>query len=348
MRARHWMLAAAMASMSCGRTRASVVVHVVTDMTWGADGDVKSIRVRVYSGEGDRRTVRLDYRTAIGRGVSEVQFPVRVGVLPLDDDTSRVVTVEAAACGDSVCSSDAAVLVEQRAIFSFIEGEQRELPMFLASRCRGVQCDALRTCGPLSGSCQTARVSGSDLPASARDAFAGQLGDGAHVDAVVDAPADRPTQDQSTPVDVAQTDDRPDVTSSDVVSADLFDTAPPDVVTVDRADVVTPDDAPPDVRDVPDATVTMDVIDVPDVSMPLDRPDVPMLPDVPDVPMTADVRDVATPPDMPDVATPPVDVPRMCGTQVCRSIEGCCTALGNACGCAGALGCIARGLPLCL
>ena len=43
MRASRWLLAAALGAMSCGRTRASVVVHVVTDMTWGAPRPAKHL-----------------------------------------------------------------------------------------------------------------------------------------------------------------------------------------------------------------------------------------------------------------------------------------------------------------
>lgn len=315
----------ATAFLSCA-TRASVVVHVETDIPWGTTSLMRSIRVRVYSGVGEQTAARYDYTAPLGRQTGTVAIPVRFGVLPLHNDASRTVTVRVDGCDDTACRDEGRILVTQHAIFSFIEGEQRELPMFLAMSCQQVRCTfPQETCRM--GVCVDPRVPPEQLVPSAwgfYDASARRdtsMSDGTVVDVPV---ADTTTPDAPPAVDVGT-----DATVADVRDASLTDAR-------DVTDVVDapPLDARPDVTDAPAMDVFVDARDVtgPDAfdAGPADVRDATVA-DIVDAP-AADVRD-AGPADAVDVFDN--GFPCLCRTVAdCPQPRfNCCdTLLTNRCG----------------
>ncbi len=361
MRVSHALAAAAtLALLSCGPTRAAIMVRVETNLAQPPGGDLNSVRVRVYSGAGTARTLRHDSVRVVGD--NGVRLPFRFAVLPRDEAEGGVVTVEAVGCSDAVCGDRREgydpVLVEQRAIVSFIPGQVWELPMFLAVSCRGVRCtdpELEQTCRPETGMCGPAQVT-----PGAADAGGDASGDGAPdvaEDATVDAPAEAATDVAvDGRADVA-VDGRADVAadaSADVdASADAaadVDAAPADArtdATVDAAtdaDVATPMDARVDAVVDAAADVGLDA----DAPAPMDAP-ADVGPDADATPMDArDVEvDAPPPPDAPaDLPTEPV---RSCGTgasaQTCRASEDCCI-LGS-CGCILLAVCTPRGVIGC-
>lgn len=283
-------LGVAVALLACA-TRASVVVHVETDIPWGTDSLMRSIRVRVYSGVGDQTAARYDYTAPLGRQPGTVAIPVRFGVLPLNNDASRTVTVRVDGCDDNACRAESSVLVTQHAIFSFIEGEQRELPMFLAMSCQRMPCSFPQTTCRM-GVCVDPRIPPEQLVPSAWGFFDASTprdtsaSDGAVVDAVVtDAPvADTTATDMPPVVDVgtdtptadvrdASVVDAGDATVTDVVDApsldartDVTDVPAMDLFTMDARDVTGPDTFDAGSVDVRDATVA-DTLDAPAVDV---------------------------------------------------------------------------------
>lgn len=181
---------AAAVGAACERQRSAVLVRIETDLTTGADGEVKGVRVRVAPGSGATAGWRLDTAYPIqvtGRG--SYALPLRVLVMPLEDDASRVVTVEAWACDSPSCPGASSALVLQRAIFSFVAGEQRELLMFLSDVCRGMRCkNPLETCRGRVPGCQSARVEASLLPLVGQGAEDAGRSEGGGLDLVADAP----------------------------------------------------------------------------------------------------------------------------------------------------------------
>jgi formylglycine-generating enzyme required for sulfatase activity len=177
-------------SAACERTRTAVLVRIETDLTSGATGEVKGVRVRVGSGSGITAGWRHDTAYPLHRGGSgSFALPLKVLVMPLDDDPARVVTVEAWVCDNPGCPVAAQPLVEQRAIFSFVAGEQRELLMFLSDVCRGMRCKSpLETCRGRVPGCQSARVEASLLPVAGQSPpqDAAPLSDVPRDDAAVD------------------------------------------------------------------------------------------------------------------------------------------------------------------
>ncbi|MFO0609750.1 MAG: hypothetical protein U0324_41715 [Polyangiales bacterium] len=357
MRASYALAAAAtLALLSCGPTRAAIMVRVETNLAQPPGGDLNSVRVRVYSGAGTTRTLRHDSVRVVGD--NGVRLPFRFAVLPRDEAEGGVVTVEAVGCSDALCGDRRdgydPVLVEQRAIVSFIPGQVWELPMFLAVSCRGVRCtdpELLQTCRPETGTCGPAQVTpgaadaGRDAsvdgaPDVAEDAAvdasaeaAADVTEDARADAAADARADvaadafadvDASADTTTDVDAAATDARADAAVDAAMDADV---APPTDARADAvedvgldADAPAPIDAPADVGPDADAT-TMDARDV--------------------------EADTPPPPDAPaDLPTEPV---RSCGTgasaQTCRASEDCCV-LGS-CGCILLAVCTPRGVIGC-
>lgn len=357
MRARPALAAAAtLALLSCGPTRAAIMVRVETNLAQPPGGDLNSVRVRVYSGAGTSRTLRHDSVRVVGD--NGVRLPFRFAVLPRDEAEGGVVTVEAVGCSDALCGDRRdgydPVLVEQRAIVSFIPGQVWELPMFLAVSCRGVRCtdpELEQTCRPETGTCGPAHVTPGAADAG-RDASPDGAPDVAE-DAAVDVPSEAVT-------DVA-VDGRADVTGDARadVAADAFadvdasadattdvDAAPPTDARADAAldAMVDADVAPPmDARVDAAADVGLDV----DAPAPMDAP-ADVGPDADASSMDArDVEADAPPPDAPaDLPTEPV---RSCGTgasaQTCRASEDCCV-LGS-CGCILLAVCTPRGVIGC-
>lgn len=284
------------AFLACA-TRASVVVHVETDIPWGTDSLMRSIRVRVYSGVGVQTAARYDYTAPLGRQSGTVAVPVRFGVLPLHNDASRTVTVRVDGCDDSACRDDGRVLVTQYAIFSFIEGEQRELPMFLAMSCQRMPCNFPReTCRM--GVCVDPRIPPERLVPSAWGFFdaSAPRDRGASDEAAVDVPAlvDTTAPDRPPVVDVV----------ADASMADVRDAAVADVADAPSLD------ARPDVTDVP--AMDLSVMDARDATGP-DTSDAG----------PADVSD-AGPADVSDV----VDTGPPC---LCRSLADCPQPRFNCC-----------------
>ena len=108
----------------CQRTRSAVLVRVETDFTFGETGEARGLRIRVGSGSGVTAGWRDDTAYPLV-GPRPTTLPFRAAVLPLADDASRVVTVEVWLCSTPNCDPEAGrtgpdVLVEQRAIFSFV------------------------------------------------------------------------------------------------------------------------------------------------------------------------------------------------------------------------------------
>lgn len=146
-----------------------MLVRVETDFTFGESGEAKGLRFRVGSGSGVTVGWRDDTAYPLV-GPRPSALPFRAAVLPLADDASRVVTVEVWLCSTPSCDPEAGrtgpdVLVEQRAIFSFVQGEQRELVMLLSDACRGQHCEnPTETCRGRVPGCQSARVNSAQLP----------------------------------------------------------------------------------------------------------------------------------------------------------------------------------------
>ncbi len=330
--------AAASALLSCGPTRAAIVVRVDTDFTQAPMGDLRSVRVRVYSGYGPARTPRHDSVRPLG---DALRLPFRFAVLPLDDGESGVVTVEVVGCTDETCGDErpgyAPVLVEQRAIVSFIPGQVWELPMLLAANCRGVRCDTVdprleSTCSPASGMCENVRTPPTgDASADAGDATAPPDraldvgGDNGAPDAARDAERDAPSdgaRDAEAALDVARDADAALPRDADDAAMNADGSAAQD------ADVALPMDA--------------------DVAAPMDLPaDLGLDADVPAGMDVAPDADAPAPPDAP--ADVPLEPVRSCGTgasaQTCRASEDCCI-LGS-CGCLLVAVCTPRGLIGC-
>lgn len=210
------------ALVSCTRPRTQLVVTIDSDLTWGPTGALRSVQITVRSNdpEGqlrDRRVVELN---------DAVPLPASFGVVPLDDDPSRRVWIEARGCGESGCDTP---LVSRQAYVGFVEGQTLLLQMTLAGVCRRVECAiATETCLPSTGACGNARVEATTLPA-----WTGRF---PHADTGVDA-MDAPVADAAdVEADVSpMSDDAGDVASSDVgdavdvVSDDRFVVSPVDV-----------------------------------------------------------------------------------------------------------------------
>lgn len=369
-----WAIVAASALLSCGSTRAAVFVRVDTDIVLPPEA-LRSVRVRVYSGFGPTRTPRHDSVRVVG-GDGGVRFPFRFVVLPLGDDESRVVTVEVTGCNDAECGDpiggNTPVVVEQRAIVSFIPEQQWELPIFLASSCRGVDCDSTdpslaRTCLPENGMCGPAQVTpggradaGADRSTADVDpSDAAEVGgqDATATDIVVAADVDA-TADAVSDADAAR--DGMDATAMDAAvdaGADVTTDAAVEVGTdaaMDREAAVTMDVAADTAMDR-EAAVTMDA--APDAGVdaaPDAAPDAGMDvvmdrgPDAaPDATPDAAVPD-ATPDAAPDAPRDvPLDSMLICGGSMqCRPQENCCILGG--CGCVLIAVCTPRGVIGCL
>ncbi len=96
------------------------------------------------------------------------------GVGPLGGDSSRTAYVQVLGCGDSGCIETARPVVVQRALFSFVRGETRELVMMLADRCRNAGCGDQERCVPATGQCAPVLVEpGQLLPLGGTDAGGG-------------------------------------------------------------------------------------------------------------------------------------------------------------------------------
>lgn len=254
-------LGVAAGSLSCGGgPDTAVVVHVETDIPWGPSRVMQSVRVRVYSGVGDGGQIRHEQTVVLGDATGSFPMPVRFGVRPFNNDASRTVTVAVQGCGDTTCLDPSQVLVTQHAIFSFIPGERREYPMFLAMSCRGVATCAYPELTCQFGRCVSARVPPDQLIPSARgfyDASAPRdtaVSDRVVIDTVLaDAPGPEATAPDTPPAIDAVTDQ----STADVRDASVQDTgdafvtdAPPLDVRADVSDIPAPDLFVMDARDV--------------------------------------------------------------------------------------------------
>ena len=170
---------------ACERTRSGILVRIETDLSIGSMGEVKGVRLRVASGSGAIGGWRLDNAYPMHlRALDPATFQFRALVLPLQDDATRVVTVEAWLCDTPTCPVEAPPLVLQRAIFSFVQGEQRELVMFMSDVCRGMRCvRPTDTCRGRVPGCRSAVYDASLLPGIGETpADDGGVGDSSRID----------------------------------------------------------------------------------------------------------------------------------------------------------------------
>ncbi|MEC7523219.1 MAG: hypothetical protein VYE22_25290 [Myxococcota bacterium] len=132
-----------LAAAGCAAEPTQLVVVVDSDLA--VPDDVVAISVETVDPTG---VTLSDVRFALaapGEGSPPARFelPLSFGVVPIDDDASRRVTVVARAPGPSD-----EVLVEQRFRAGFVAGQRLLLPMFLLDRCVDRSCGADETCAP--------------------------------------------------------------------------------------------------------------------------------------------------------------------------------------------------------
>jgi len=130
-----WVLVA-----GCASTTTQLVVTVDSDL---AASDVACVRVtvsRLGASAGSERLFAIP---------ADAQFPFSFGVVPPGGDSSGRVEVTAEALG--ACSESATALVRATARTGFLGSQSLALPLFLATSCSGVVCDADAVCGM--GSC---------------------------------------------------------------------------------------------------------------------------------------------------------------------------------------------------
>ncbi len=132
--------------------RTEVIVEVVGDDGIVAAAD--TVVVEVFGGTAAGREQR--YLREFDLAAPDVEWPIRVGVVPLENDPTRTfeVTAEARVGGTA--------LARARVIGGFLEGQTLRFPLYLWDACRDVPCDLDETCDQL-GLCVPATVDPCDF-----------------------------------------------------------------------------------------------------------------------------------------------------------------------------------------
>src|SRR5262249_14414096 len=132
-------LAATLASVGCTRARTEIVLHVDTDMTQGAGGELPSIRLRAF---GDTQGApSYDQVLELGGATS---LPTMLGLLRGGSDDA-LVTVMIDALGD-----DGSPRFTKTVAAHYVPGRTLLLDAFLAGRCTdpaAQQCADGQSCG---------------------------------------------------------------------------------------------------------------------------------------------------------------------------------------------------------
>ena len=119
---------------SCTVPRTEIVVSVHTDIVASAPDALRALKVTVRAGDaqGPVRWQSVQPLAAERDGAADDTFLMRFGLLPLDNDTSRVAWVEVAGCRTADCAQ---IAVAQRVTVSFVPQETRFLRLDLTRAC---------------------------------------------------------------------------------------------------------------------------------------------------------------------------------------------------------------------
>lgn len=126
---------------ACDAPATQLVVLVDTDFE--VNEELASVSVVVLDGAGQEVSSQDFALVDDGAmpGPASFSIPLSFAVVPVGDDASRRVTVQAQGL-----APDGSTIVSRRAVTGFIEEEQLLLPMFLSRACRDVTCPAGQTC----------------------------------------------------------------------------------------------------------------------------------------------------------------------------------------------------------
>lgn len=138
--------------------RPATQLLVVADTDYRVPDEAARLRAEVRSTEGELRSAH-DF-ALLGDGAPDreggVHMPTSFGVAPGEQSSSDPIAIEL-----SLLDGAGEALVTRRAVTSFVEGETRRLPMFLARSCEGVACEEGLTCAR--GECVDESVDPEDL-----------------------------------------------------------------------------------------------------------------------------------------------------------------------------------------
>jgi formylglycine-generating enzyme required for sulfatase activity len=144
--------------------RTEIVVSVHTDIVASAPDALRALKVTVRAGDarGPVRWQSVQPLAAARDGATDDTFLMRFGLLPLDNDASRVAWVEVAGCRAVDCAQ---VAVAQRVTVSFVPQETRFLRLDLTRACFDDCLDPSLTCAAYRGMCmEVPRIDPRQLP----------------------------------------------------------------------------------------------------------------------------------------------------------------------------------------
>ncbi len=160
--------------LSCTQPRTQVMAEITADLD--IQGDLDRLRIRLTGAADQTALEEAEFQEQI---LVPLSWPVRVPIIPLNNDGTRVYRLEVTALGGA-----GATIVNAVAISGFVQGETRLLEIHLGTACRTAPtCMSNQTCRL--GICRPAFVSPTSLPVyeipDAGPPIDGQVGDAANV-----------------------------------------------------------------------------------------------------------------------------------------------------------------------
>ncbi|MCU0675581.1 MAG: hypothetical protein MUE69_22660 [Myxococcota bacterium] len=208
-------LALVLACLGCREPEVATQVLVHVDVEPAMQGRANALRLRVRRADAEPWTQT--------EPLARLRWPTTLPLEPRDGDATRRFDVEA-----ELLAPDGTVLVRERALGGYVEGERRHVTLRLTEACEAIVCGALETCveGVCEGACvrpTAARTETRSLPERCVDLDAGVDGGfDASLDAELDAELDDAALDADDAALDASEDAGPDGgTCAPVVTFDL-------------------------------------------------------------------------------------------------------------------------------
>ncbi len=154
-----WCVLVAVFLLGCTRPRTEIVVTVRSEL---AAGEIQSLVVGVRRGGADGE-VRRDAAQPLGDAPTQWRLPLTFVLYPSEPGDSTPVWIEALGCGTRERCTAASALVAQRAVVTYRSEETVALDLWLASNCRGAQCQPDQRCARETGRCEEATQANNDL-----------------------------------------------------------------------------------------------------------------------------------------------------------------------------------------
>lgn len=154
---RAWWLLLGLAA--CSEAKPRTQVFLVVDADPGVRLDAARLSLTIRGGRGVALEERLE-QTVSG---TDLQWPLRLAMVPLEGDASRTYVVEA----EALDITDARVGFV-RARSGYVPAQTKELRLVLEDCCRGIECSADQTCRACG--CAPAAIAPADLPTYTEEA----------------------------------------------------------------------------------------------------------------------------------------------------------------------------------